>query len=221
MSLLGAVLVAGAAAAAPCSTAYFPLTLGSEWEYRLETDVGPPVGRTMGCTTIQVIRAAATSVSLSHAHRQGDAAEPSTTEFEYICTAEGPVGARDWVRFGAVTGSGSETPRELAPGLRWSSWLEMAGPRRAVIKTDHHAQAVETVTVPAGTYEALRVDFERLDADQPEYGLRLVSRGSRWYAKDVGLVRYRAETTTTIRGTVQGRATVTQELVRVHVTAER
>jgi hypothetical protein len=97
----------------------------------------------------------------------------------------------------------------------------MAQPKRAVIKTDHHAQTVETVTVPAGIFEALRVDFERLDADQPEYGLRLVSRGSRWYAQGVGLVRYRAETTTTIRGTVQGRATVTQELVRVHVNADR
>ena len=222
MAPLPAALLLAAAAAAPCSTEYFPLTLGSEWEYRLETDVGAPVGRSSGTTKLEVIRAAPTSVSLSHEHRtdvQHGRTDTTRVEIDYICTSEGPVVARDWTRFGAVTAAGSETPHGMAPGLRWPTWAEVTLPRRVVVKTDHEAKTVERVTVRAGTFDALRVDFVRLEADDPQNGLRVESRGSSWYARGVGPVRYRAETISRVRGRVQGRATVLQELVSVRIPA--
>jgi hypothetical protein len=222
MPLALALMLAAASGAAPCSTEYFPLPAGGEWEHRLDVRTTPHSTSLGGTGRTKVVRTSATSVVVSYGFdglRDGDEAETTASETIYICSAEGPVAARDWTRFGIILNAASETPAGLAPALRWQTWTEIVSPRRVVVKTRHEAKAIETVTVPAGTFPAFRVDFERVDGDEPRFGVRVETRGSRWYARGVGLLRYRAETVTTVRGAVQSRTTTTQELLAYRLPA--
>jgi hypothetical protein len=58
-----------------------------------------------------------------------------------------------------------------------------------------------------------------VDGDEPRFALRVETRGSRWYARGVGLLRHRAETVTSVGGAVQSRATAVQELVAYRLPA--
>jgi hypothetical protein len=222
MPLALALMMAAASGTPPCSTEYFPLPAGAEWEHRLDLQTTPHSTSLGGTSRTKVVRTSATSVVVSYGFdglRDGDTAEATASETIYICSAEGPVAARDWTRFGVILNAASETPAGLAPALKWRTWTEIVSPRRVVVKTGHEAKAVESVTVPAGTFDALRVDFERVDGDEPRFGVRVETRGSRWYARGVGLLRFRAETVTTVGGVVQSRATTTQELLAYRLPA--
>ena len=215
---IASMLAAAPVTAPPCSTDYWPLAPGTEWEYRLEIRFPAAGSNLSGTSRVTVSGTLETSVVVSselHASRGGGPAETSSSALSYLCTAEGPVAMRPWMPSGPVTSWGSETPRGLAPGHRWATWVEIWMPRKRVVtKTSLTATATEPVAVPAGAYDALRVDFDRLDGDEPDFGMRVRSRGTHWYARGVGLVKMRAETVATIAGREQAPSTVEQELIR-------
>lgn len=69
-------------------------------------------------------------------------------------------------------------------GKRWSTHFLLKAPGRAVpVQADYHCDAWETITVPAGTFECIRVWRSARPAVDQEF-VRLASVA--WYAPEVG-----------------------------------
>ena len=94
--------------------------------------------------------------------------------------------------------SGVTIPAALQPGDTWSSSQEMVatgagGSQSFTINIDYRAVGAESVTVPAGTFDAMRIDFVmRFAGPDTESAFEF----SDWFVKDLGLVMSTAQQTT-------------------------
>lgn len=87
------------------------------------------------------------------------------------------------------TSSGVTLPNDLAPGQQWSQTLRVTTESgESLIQTDYRAVGFEEVTVPAGTFTALKVEqtsyvtiFDQKIAMEGLVG---------WYVEGIGLVRF-------------------------------
>jgi hypothetical protein len=210
-------------AADACRNAYQPVGAGALWVYResvtSETQLPeasgmPSLPPTQRSVTRRVRRVLQTGAAFDESHEvEGGPAAASAT---WACTAEGlrapafgaqfPLGAIAEDALAAREEHGVDLPRDAAwkVGAAWTrSAEERARPgsdspvRSRKLTGRYTIAAREPVAVPAGAFDAFRVDsvleFEFEGPEGPQRPFRTVA--SHWYAPGVGLVksRYRSD----------------------------
>ncbi len=172
-----------------CKNPYYPVINGAVYSYRLSS--GENVVRTMqtdpasqkftilisGAGTDSRIEGECTSEGLVIMESPG-----STT------TTSGEDGSSTVM---TQSSSGVSLPNDLAPGKEWSQTIRVtteAG--ESLIQMEYRAVGFEEVTVPAGTFTALKVEQNGyvtvFDQNVAMEGL------AGWYAEGIGLVKFEA-----------------------------
>jgi hypothetical protein len=197
-----------------CDYPYFPMRKGASWEYS-----------TGGQTMIETITAITGDMDNATATLQVDMGQGVSLTAEWTCTPEGvisydltnfqlPDGAAAGAKLKMTgqTGTSLLPPQKLAPGTTWDNdyTMEMSMDTGAgqsfnisyAISQQYTATGVETVTVGADTYEAIRVDVTGsikvtgLPADIPAglFPSEIPMAYTEWFARGVGLVRSTSST---------------------------
>ena len=162
---------------------YFPLRLGDAWDYSDGAEHVVSIGLRDGRTTARLATADAAlgtgekTIVVTH--------EGVLPEFEIIL----PSGTS------RTTGAtGMYLPARLVPGVSWTYTQEWDLPlSKMTIKVEARAAERERVTVPAGSFDAIRVEADveshtvAKAGDAPAFDHR--QRDSLWFAEGVGLVR--------------------------------
>jgi hypothetical protein len=188
-----------------CDNAYFPVVAGATWNYKLTG----PVSDTYIHTILSVESDSFTEQDEfgTGVTRQGKwqcdngnliALNPPTGNSANV-TAEGVS-----VNFETKELSGVTIPASINAGDTWSQSLTLEG-TQTINGTSYAASnkltsnctaiGVESVTVEAGTFDAMRVECQTdmnitiaLDPNNP-ISTPLLLTGINWYAEDVGLVK--------------------------------
>jgi hypothetical protein len=199
-----------AVAQTACDHPYFPLRTGSSWTYSTP----------QGNMTWSVGSAGGTNDS-AEATMEISMPEVSMT-VHWNCSSAGIVsydfgslnapGYGNVVNMEVVDSSGAFVPAAdlLMPGYSWPdnynvvmhfSQEGVALDWTTTVSQTWTAVGIESVTVPAGTFEALRVDGDE-SAHMTGFGqdVSVTVSATYWYAKGVGVVRY----TTTSEGSSSG-----------------
>ena len=110
--------------------------------------------------------------------REGGSTKRSVETFR--CSAKGITPVAEGTTF-----TGVQYGNDLTPGATWNwSWAGTGISAKYV----YRVVGPEKVTVPAGTFDAIRVDYTAETLSETRGKLPTV-RGSLWIAKDIGLVK--------------------------------
>jgi len=154
---------------------YFPLRLGANWEYLWES---PNPG-----SISQIERYDVTELSVDHgttAVRILTLALPPDIPDQNL---EVPFSCYDT---GITTPLGiGYMPYDLMQGLTWTNPFPRQIDEREQLQT---ADSLATITVPAGTFEALCITFNRTYTSYPKPEVYYRSSGQSCYVEGVGLV---------------------------------
>ncbi len=206
LGILGSLAFAQA-----CSHPYFPVAEGRTWQYR-STEPGS------SDYTVSILQVSAKGFV------QRMTFGKSSFDLRWDCTASGLV-QLDFLSIGGPENQGAEIktktlkssgvvfpPANLAvPGTSWAySYVveqEIKSGDTTIISTStvevqNKIVALEEVTVPAGTFSALRVDSTSIikgtmKAAGQSIPMNNTVQTSSWYAKDVGMVKSTAAGYTT------------------------
>jgi hypothetical protein len=129
---------------------------------------------------------------------------PLHYEVSWQCTSEGLVefgggvlaslSAASKVKIDILKNTGVSLPRSLSPGDTWSQTTDLHMTSESLNGTGHwsgtfKAVGMEPVSVPAGSFNALRIDGTLKSESDPYPDLNLNVTESGWYAPGVGLVK--------------------------------
>ncbi len=207
-----ATQVAATSALSPCSLPYFPVAQGAQWQYR-ETDPGVSTTQT-DTWGIGLVRGGFVRGMPSPSGRVPPASSPFSSR--WTCSAGGLTDTRlpVWLTLFGLQGT-SRAGVTLPAAGKWhagASWAEVyavSGKVQAdskvleqysgTIRVASKMAGPEKVTVPAGTFDAMRVDSTFLAnytkvslpaAGKTEPPMRFVAmRRTSWYAPNVGRVK--------------------------------
>jgi hypothetical protein len=180
-----------------CDNPYQPARMGDTWVYQ-----GSNTARQSYTRTDEVVRSATDAFTVE------STLESITYSVDYSCTEAGLVANNPIQQYlGAllatpssnlevtlISASGVSLPARIDPGDQWQQVAEADAkingtPTNGRISFDYNAIGVEEVIVPAGTYEAMRVDTEI----RIEVTLFRIPAGSysltMWLAPDVGIIK--------------------------------
>ena len=186
-----------------CQNRYYPVVQGATWSYRLSGPVGDTFTRAIvgiredGFDDQDTFTSGAIRRG-SWACRQGDLI--SLTPGGGASVAAGGV----QTDFTIESNEGLTLPADPQPGTRWTQTIVYLGQfnmgdrsakARSKLNTSCQAVGMESVIVPAGSFEALRADCTNqlniaLLGDVP-FDFSISTSGSAWYAPGVGLVKLR------------------------------
>ncbi len=193
-----ATLVAGE----QCANQYYPVREGATWNY---ASTGSPAGNYNYTDSITSVRADGYTLT----SKFGDL----TRTQEWACKPEGLVALQ--LGGGALTSNnlklqietqnatGVTYPAKINPGDEWDYALDFTGKMDLAgnsgdatgnDKVHFKALGVESVTVPAGTFDAMKVQTDTtLDINVTYQGLKVpvafTGSYTYWYAQDVGWVK--------------------------------
>lgn len=176
-----------------CANPYLPAVEGATWTYTMSTDFED-------ITQVDTITDVGDDAFLI---------ETVQPELSYVttwhCSADGLLWLQsDGGIFSAVfqTGSGTSTvetlsysgvslPRNVQPGDTWTTTEEIHASGSGVdetftISAEMNAVGMDTITVPAGSFEALRIDLVMSNSSSV---LPVTIEESYWYAANVGVVK--------------------------------
>jgi len=189
----------------PCLHPFYPLQVGYKVTYESRQRDGKP----LGIHSWSVVSADSDSVTIKYAYPdQGQ-------EMEHVMRCEGGAlisssllhqngfDETGTMKADARYIEGVHLPAEVMPGVEWNSAFEIVveSPGQtgegsyqmtSVLKSDSIAVGVESVTVPAGTFESVRVETMRSVSMPSVPGFSVPSieiRSVDWLVKDVGLVK--------------------------------
>ncbi len=208
-----ATRLASSAAGGSCDMPYFPVRAGATWKYRYVAS---------GLTTDETFDIASVSAN-GFTRRITFSNIPGSSEEQWSCSSQGLSNPQ---MSNLTTTAGGSTTQvrvlnhagiSLPPAEMWkvgTSWSESAkleetiaiggkagSPVQATVDETNKIVGQETLTIPAGTFSALRVDSTLAEhLGQTNLSVPFTS----WYAQSVGLVKVQASAVG---------ATVTVELV--------
>lgn len=172
-----------------CDNPYYPVVDGASWVYDMEDQ--PQVVHTM-------------SVEEEGKFKIGIVDADSAAVLEGECTQEGIIIMNRGMEgsFFSESGSSSTTstsrtgvtlPNDLKVGSTWTETVDIVADGgedgetlNASIIVNYNAVGVETITVPAGTFEALRIEQ---NGSMNMMGQEILTQGTLWYAQGVGSVK--------------------------------
>lgn len=188
-----------------CANSYYPIREGATWTYK---STGATSGDYEFTETITEVHKDGFTVT----SQIGD--EPRLQEWG--CTQEGLVTLQLSDSTGAALStqsigldlemknvSGITFPKQITDGMQWVHNLEFTGEvdvsntaatAGGKVHTDFVARGVESVTVPAGTFEAMKVDtVTTIDTSMAVQGLEVpaafTSTSTLWFVENVGWVK--------------------------------
>lgn len=190
-----------------CDHPYFPIAPGATWTYQGSSG---PEGAYSFTDTVTDVRENAFTLTAAFSGL--------TRTQEWTCTAEGltamqytGAGAAGSVvtegssaEFVTTSFSGVSLPKDLAAGDAWTLTFEVTGQQtlpgggradsQGTVTYTFEAAANEDVSVPAGDFEALRIDVTTdldftLSMEGAELPMQMTTTGSSWYVRDVGWVK--------------------------------
>ena len=195
-------------ASTQCSNPYYPVSASAQWQYRSTTGGLAPATYTQTVTAI-------TSNSFTE-HREFAALK---TDNVWNCAADGSLSSTQVGNLSANTGqfqlqttknTGMTIPaaKDWKVGASWSNSYEVKGTilMRGVsanatgsVELSFSVVAQESVTVPAGTYDAMKVASTstmklRVNANGVELPVDVVATSTQWYAQNVGMVKTQTST---------------------------
>jgi hypothetical protein len=187
------------ASAGSCQNPYYPVVAGASWTYQMSGPVGDTFTRSIvnvrenGFDDQDVFSAGVT--------RQGSW-ECREGNLISLTPASGPSVAAAGMQMNATVESntGLTFPADPRPGMEWTQNLVLVGrfeqedmsmEARSVIDLSCKAVGMERVSVPAGDFEALRVDCATQFAISISgmAAFNTTVNGSAWYAPGVGWVK--------------------------------
>ncbi len=188
-----------------CSNAYLPVVQGATWSYDV---TGGPNGTTSYTDTISAVSGDSFTLTTT--------LEDLTRTQRWSCGADGLVAldfggasatlavANLQTEFDTTESTGVTLPANVSPGDTWSQTFTLEGTQTITgdqtvqaegkVKYELTAAGMESVTVPAGTFEALRVDGTTsmdLTVQMSGFTVPMTITGTivRWYAPDVGYIQ--------------------------------
>lgn len=188
-----------------CSNVYYPVRQGATWTYK---STGGPAGEYSFTDTITAVRQDGFTLST----QIGDL----TRTQEWTCTAEGLAALQLGGAPAAMLNSqniqlnldinnatGVTFPSQINPGDQWQQNMDVTGSVKAMneeaeaagtVQMSFNAVGNESVTVPAGTFDALKVNVEvALNVNATYEGITLPVSFSGaytyWFAPGVGWVK--------------------------------
>jgi hypothetical protein len=180
-----------------CTNLYFPNTPGDTWEYAGSTTATGAFTRVDSITNAgdQSFSVQSTLSGISY-------------PVDYSCTESGLVAVNPiqqylgavlaslngQVTLNLVSTSGISLPSQINPGDSWQQIVEWEGSAQGMstngrLVFDYTAAGYETITVPSGTYEALRVNTSiRIEISdfRINYGTYDITT---WMAPNVGIIK--------------------------------
>ena len=176
-------------AATPCRYSVFPAVLGAEWTMRF-TNTSDHMASTMirreriidvgSDSFIETIETSTEKVAGTYVPHE----DAKSHEVSYRCTDRGPLQTGDLMRW-----ESPEVPAVIEVGTKWETAYTMEQLGR--VPTNYTVAGMETVTVPAGTFETYRVNYEStLNTGEKPYLITQKTTGTKWYAPNVGLVKW-------------------------------
>lgn len=189
-----------------CDNPLMPVKLGASWTY---SHSGSPSGDFTFTDTITDVRADGFTLTAQFdglTRTQEWACEPNG--LKALQLGGGPAGSvttNDMTaQFQTLEVSGVSIPKTVAPGMQWEYFLKMAGvtamPGDANAKSEGtfsmsmREAGSERVTVPAGTFEAIKIEYTNTVKIVAEFqGMQvpfeLSDNGLSWYVPGVGFVK--------------------------------
>ncbi len=175
-----------AAAGKRCSFAHYPIAVGDINEYRMtsnQLDVEKKVLNTTSNTYSEEVTAVK-----DDRYRTKSVGEGYTTESEWVCSDEGIGHKFAESPDTKITTTGVMIPAKMHVGGVWNQTFETETPgSRQKSTTVNRITRREKVVVPAGTFDAYRVDYE-VETTISDQVPSLV-RGTQWFAPNVGMVK--------------------------------
>lgn len=177
----------------PCANPYLPVVEGASWTYDFTTSSGTvPLTQTISDVGSDGFLMMTDNPDISFAitwkcSQQGLYWLQSTGGmFAGVFQSAAGTGTVETLSYAGVS-----IPTNVHVGDSWSTDEEITANAFGVnetftIHTDYRAVGMETVTVPAGTFDALRVDMEASNDSQT---LPVTIQGSTWFAADIGQVK--------------------------------
>ena len=169
-----------------CSLAHYPIAVGDINEYRM-TSIQLDAEKKILNTTSNTYSDEITLVQWDR-FRTKSVSEGNTSESEWLCSAEGiklKVGQYPDTK---LTTTGVTIPAKMRIGGVWNQTFALESPgSRQQTSTINRITKREEVIVPAGTFDAYRVDYEvetTIQGEAPTY-----ARGTQWFAPGFGIVK--------------------------------
>jgi len=188
-----------------CTNVYYPVRQGATWTYK---STGGPAGEYSFTDTISAVRADGFTLSTQ-------IGELTRTQ-EWTCTSEGLTALQLGGAPAAMLNSqniapdldisnatGLTFPSQINPGSQWQQNMDVAGNVTAFneqaeatgnVQMSFNAVENENVTVPAGTFETLKVEVDvTLNVNATYEGITLpvsfMGNYTYWFAPNVGWVK--------------------------------
>jgi hypothetical protein len=188
-----------------CTTTYFPVREGATWSYQ---STGSPAGNYNFTDTITSIREDGFTLTSDF--------DGLTRTQEWDCQSDGLVALQLGGPTAATLNSqemllqlearnvtGVSFPSAIAAGDQWQHTLEFdgqmdmagqSGEAQGATQTNYHATGTENVSVPAGTFDAMKIQMDTVVTITVNYqGLNVpvTFRGTYlyWFAPNVGWVK--------------------------------
>jgi len=171
-----------------CENAYYPVVDGATWTYTL-------AGAIESTSTLKTHPVEEKEFKVTTSSVDGTSQETGH------CTEEGiafwdEAGLSALFQSGAGTSTAStlqstgvSLPHEIEPGDTWNQTLSAVGSDTdgiLSVNAEFEAQGYETISVPAGDFDTLRILRTSTVLFQ---GNEILEKATEWYAKDVGLVK--------------------------------
>ncbi|MFA6954816.1 MAG: hypothetical protein WC538_02970 [Thermoanaerobaculia bacterium] len=169
-----------------CSFAHYPVEVGNSSEYRLSSKQKDASGKVLqenSSTYSEEIVAVE-----ADRYKTKTVSEGNVAESEWTCSADGVA-----LKYGdfpdtKITASGVTIPSTMEIGGSWTQSFTMEAPGvNQTTKTTNRVTKREEITVPEGTFEAWRVDYDVETTIPGQEGS--VIHGSQWFVTDVGVVK--------------------------------
>lgn len=187
-------LAATTASAADCKTPWFPTSSDAVLRYRQqvwalgegEEADGEPMSE-MEMVQERFTAHRGTFTLSQTLNREGRAM--STTTTRYRCTEAGLVPVGDISEYSKTTFGGVQYGSDLADGKKWTfTWKSVGDGWTLSAKWDYRVAGREKVEVPAGTFDATRIEYHGLSTSS-QRGELPPTDGTIWVAEGVGLIK--------------------------------
>jgi len=181
---------------ADCDNVYLPTTAGSTWTYSSTSSLTSGVGRRTVTTTKVTHDSFFHDVQLAH--------PPLHFEVSWQCTPQGLVefgggvlaslNASGKVKIDILSNTGVSLPSSIQAGDTWSQTTEIRMTSESLSGTGRwigsfKSVGPEEVTVPAGTFPAMRIDGTLKSESDPYPSLNLTVDDNSWFVPEIGLVK--------------------------------